>query len=163
MKTRLLIILGLVLFLMPFSEAHASCTSFIPVFHNVQAYDAASVVFFGTVINAHVTSPDVPDQHNSEIRYPSPEYTSFTVHYVLKGELDENSVMTEPGSSIGYRGFVENETYFVYAYGPENQVYICTAPTQFPLGFLIFIFHTPFLIIPIVITIGMVVVWRKRK
>jgi len=163
MKSRLLIFLGLVLFLIPFSEAHASCASFIPVFHNVQAYDEASVVFFGTVINANVKSPDVSDPYNSEIMNPPPEYTSFTVHYVLKGDLDENSVMTKPNSSIGYNGFVESETYFVYAYGPQNEVSICTAPTPFPLGFLIFIFHTPFLLIPIGITIGIVVVWRKRK
>jgi len=163
MKTRLLIILPLVLFFIPFSDAHASCASFIPVIHNVKAYDEASVVFFGTVINANVKSLDVSDLYNSDIPISPPEYTSFTVHYILKGNLDENSVMTNPSSSIGYNGFVESETYFVYAYGPQNEVSICTTPTPFPLGFLIFIFHTPFLLIPIGIIIGAVAVWRIRK
>lgn len=163
MKTRLLIISSLVLLLIPFSDAHASCDGFFPIIHNVRAYDEASVVFFGTVTDAHVQSPPVSDPYNSEIIRPSPEYTSFTVHYVLKGELDENSVMTQPHSSVGYRGFVEGETYFVYAYGPQNEVNVCTAPTMSLHGLFTLIFHMVFFLIPIGIIIVVFLFWRKRK
>lgn len=163
MKTRLLIILPLVLFLIPFSDAHASCDGFFPIIHNVRAYDEASVVFFGTVIDSHVQSPHVPDPYDSEIIRPSPEYTSFTVHYILKGELDENSVATQPNSSVGYRGFVEGETYFVYAYGPQNEVNICTAPTMSLHGLFTFIFHMIFFLIPPGVVITVFLFWRKRK
>jgi hypothetical protein len=163
MKTRLLIILPLILFLIPFSEAYASCDVFFPIIHNVRAYDEASVVFFGTVTDAHVKSSPVPDPYNSEIMRPSPEHTFFTVHYILKGELDENSVMTQPNLSVGYSGFVEGETYFVYAYGPQNEVNICTAPTMSLHGLLTFIFHVMFFLIPLCIVIIVFLLWRKRK
>ena len=40
--------LALVLFSIPFLEADASCSSFVPVVDNILAYNEASVVFFGT-------------------------------------------------------------------------------------------------------------------
>ena len=163
MKNRILIILPLILFLIPFSDAHGSCDVFFPVIHNVRAYDEASVVFLGTVIDAHVQSPHTSDPHDSEIIRPSPEYTSFTIHYVLKGDLDGISVITQPNSSVGYSGFVEGETYFVYAYGPQNEVNLCTAPTMSLHGLFTFIFHMVFFLIPIGIVIIVFLFWRNRK
>ena len=161
MKIKLLMIL--ILFLMPLSNVYASCDGFFPIFHNVRAYDEASTVFFGTVVDAHVRSPDIYDSDDGVIKRLSLDYTSFTVHYVLKGELNENSVTTNPHLSVGYDGFVEGETYFVYAYGPQNEVNICTAPTMSLHGVFTFIFHMLFFLIPFSIVFFVFLFWRKRK
>ena len=137
MKTRFLIISSLMLLMtMSFSEAYASCDSFIPVIHNIRAYDEASVVFFGTVTKAHELSS--PESQFTGIQY---EHTTFVVHHVFKGVLDENRVTTIPDNSAGYNGFVSGGTYFVYAYGPTNEVRPCTAPVIFPLALPVLIFH----------------------
>ncbi|MFQ5440146.1 MAG: hypothetical protein ACE5DL_01645 [Nitrosopumilaceae archaeon] len=158
MKTRLLIILSLIAFTIPFSDADASCASFIPVLGNVGAYTEASVVFYGTVTQAN--EPHKPDL---EVIGLYPEYTTFEVHHVFKGQLLEDKVTTNPGSSVGYDGFEKGKTYFVYAYGPANEVNLCTAPASFPLALLTLIFHFPFLLIPLGFISGIVIVWRKRK
>lgn len=158
MKVRLLMFLALVLFSIPFLKADASCSSFVPVVDNILAYDEASVVFFGTVINAY--APHIQDAQKT---LTSLEYTTFSVHYILKGDLPENKVATHPNSSVEYIGFEDGETYFVYAFGPQNEVHLCTAPAVFPLSMMILIFHVSFLLIPIAIVVGLVVVWRKRK
>lgn len=129
----------------------------IPVIDNIKAYNEASVVFFGTVIKAYE-----PYKQDSEISSQE-EYTTFAVHYIFKGSLDENKVTTNSGTSIEYDGFVVGGTYFVYAYGPTNAVSVCTAPVILPHALPILIFHFLFLLIPIGIIAGIVVAWKKRK
>ncbi|WP_179372754.1 hypothetical protein [Nitrosopumilus ureiphilus] len=156
MKTKLLVIVGLIVFLIPLSDVYASCATFIPGIDNIKAYDEASTVFLGTVIKAH-------EQQNSDSGTAFSEYTTFDVHYLFKGSLIEGQVRTNPRSSTGYEGFEEGQTYFVYAYDPANEVYECIAPTPFPFAFPILILHFPFVLIPIGIISGVVIIWRKRK
>jgi hypothetical protein len=158
MKTRVLIIVSLVILLIPLSEVYASCSTFIPAIDNIKAYNEASTVFFGTVVKAH-------EQPNSDstVAGTFSEYTKFDVHYIFKGSLIEDKVRTNPRSSIGYEGFEEGQTYFVYAYDPANEVYDCIAPTPFPFALPILILHFPFVLIPIGIFVSVVVIWRMRK
>lgn len=140
-----------------FSEAYASCDSFIPVIHNIRAYDEASAVFFGTVIESNESSYD--QFSNTEMNL---KYTTFAVHHIFKGNLDGNKVSSH-NSSVGYDEFIVGGTYFVYAFGSSNEVNICTAPIIFPLAIPTLIFHFPFLLIPLGIIFGIVIVWRKIK
>lgn len=158
MKTSRLMILSLIVLMIPFSSAYASCATFVPVIDNIRAYNEVSAVFFGTVIKAHEQIR--PSERDVESYF---EYTTFSVHYIFKGSLVENKVRTNPNLSIGYDGFEEGQTYFVYAYDPANEVYSCVAPMPFPTSLLLLIFHFPFALFPIGIITGVVIVWRIRK
>lgn len=147
----------LILFFIPLSSAYSSCASWISGMSDVRAFDEASVVFVGTVIEAHKPPPKSTPDFESYL-----EYTTFTVHFSLKGNLEDNNVTTTPNSSVGYNDFVVGGTYFVYAYPPYNEVNICTPPQIFPLFIPTLILYFPFLLIPIGI-IGVFVVWRIRK
>jgi len=141
-----------------FQDAYASCATFIPGIDNIKAYNEASTVFFGTVVKAH----EQRDSDSATVGTYS-EFTTFDGHYIFKGSLIENKVRTNPSSSIGYEGFEEGQTYFVYAYDPANEVYECIAPAPFPFAISILILHFPFVLIPIGIIGSIVIVWRKRK
>jgi len=156
MKTRTSSILILILVLIPIPSAYSSCASWIPGVSDVRAYSEASAVFVGTVIEANE-----PSKKGTE-GSPYSEYATFAILYMLKGDLEDNKVVTNPKSSIGYNDFVVGGAYLVYAYGPNNSVNICTAPQIFPMFLPILMLHFPFLLVPIGI-IGGLIVWRIKK
>lgn len=155
MKTSLLIIIGVSFLVLGYPEAHASCATFVAGIDNIKAYNEASTVFVGTVQNAHV-KPDLESNTNVE-------YTTFTIHYMFKGNLPEDKVRTNPMTSIGYNGFEEGQIYFVYAYDPANTVHLCVAPIPFPFAMPLLFLHFPFVLVPAGVIAGMVFFWRRRK
>jgi len=159
MKTRVLIIIGIVLLVFPIIPAvDASCRTPSPIFNEIRLFDEAHTIFVGAVI-------DVYHPHAENAPEMEPDVFTFDVDYYLKGKLKDNDVMS-PHSSGGYDDFVEGQSYLVFAFGGIDEVGSCSPPILMPSAtpvLILFYLTQYFLVIPIVIGGIVFAVWRKRK
>ena len=159
MKTRFLTIFALFAFsLVP--QAHASCTSHIPISSEIGSFNEAQTIFVGKVLEVYNPHPDT---HPGTEEYDT---ITFAVDYYLKGNLKADKV-TSSHDSAGYNEFERGQSYLVFAFGGINEVSICTPPILLsqagPVLLLFYVIQYSFVIIPVVIGGIVFVVWKKRK
>jgi len=159
MKRRVLIIIGITLLMFTIiPTADASCGAPLPIFNEIRLFDEAHTIFVGKVV-------DVYHPHPENSPGMEPDVFTFDVDYYLKGQLKDNDVMSNH-SSNGYDGFVEGQSYLVFAFGGIDEVGQCSPPIVLSSAtpVLILLYLTQYiLVIPIVVGGIVFVVWIKIK
>ena len=159
MKTRLLIIIGIIFFSISIPNSFASCAG---EYDSQAALIDAELAFIGTVIS-------IKEQ-------PGPQLVQFEVHKVLKGNILEKSYILESGpirSADGKRYTISSidvdykigTAYTVFVI--DGQTNICsTKPVDMMRGVAItnesYNVH-PMIALSVVAVIDGLYVWRKRK
>lgn len=160
MKTRLMIVIGMILPSVFFpAPALASCAA--PTtgaeFFN---FEKASTVFVGTVTDIYNPHPEI---HTGTEEYDT---ITFDVVRVLKGDAGDGTVRSGHDSA-GYRGFEVGKTYLVYAFSPVREVSQCTPPKLLSGDSALTIhdagLYLPYILIGIAAAVPSIIVWRRYR